>query len=188
MAPVHGACRVKITPLAIPDVLLLQPDIHADDRGFFCETFHAGRFRALTGFAGPFVQDNFSRSAAGVLRGLHFQQGRPQGKLVRVTRGAIFDVAVDLRPGSATLGQWVAAELSELNQLQMWIPPGFAHGLLALEQGADVIYKVTDHHAPELERSIAWDDPELGIAWPLSGPPILSARDRRAMPLSQALR
>lgn len=163
--------------LAIPDVLLLQPQVHADERGFFTECFHAQRFAQITGFAGAFVQDNFSSSRPGVLRGLHYQAQRPQGKLVRVTRGAVFDVAVDMRAHSPTYGRWVGQELSAHNQYQMWIPQGFAHGLLALEQGADVIYKVTDYYVAELQRCIAWDDPTLAITWPLTRPPLLSVRD-----------
>lgn len=178
---------MKILPTAIPDVLLLEPKVFGDSRGFFFESFNQEAFRKATGFSGDFVQDNHSRSAKGVLRGLHYQIEQPQGKLVRVVRGAVFDVAVDLRSASPTFGQWAGAELSEANNLQMWIPPGFAHGFLTLTDSADFLYKTTDYYAPQFERCIAWDDPALAIEWPLAGvSPLLSAKDQAGVLLENA--
>ncbi|UVW27930.1 dTDP-4-dehydrorhamnose 3,5-epimerase [Massilia sp. H6] len=165
------------TPQPIADVLLLEPSVHGDERGFFFESYNARRFEALLGRPVEFVQDSHSKSAENVLRGLHYQIRHPQGKLVRVIAGSVFDVAVDLRRGSPTFGQWAGNVLSAENRRQMWIPPGFAHGFLALSEGAEFVYKSTDYYCPEHERCIAWDDPQLAIAWPLAGAPALSARD-----------
>ncbi|MDB5750581.1 MAG: rmlC [Ramlibacter sp.] len=177
---------MKVTPTAIAEALLLEPKVFGDARGFFLESFNQKVFEAAAGVRLPFVQDNHSRSGQGVLRGLHYQLRQPQGKLVRVARGAVFDVAVDIRRGSATFGRWVGAELSEENQRQMWVPPGFAHGFLVLSPLADFLYKTTDYYAPEHERCIAWDDPAIGIAWPLSAAPQLSAKDRQGQLLAAA--
>jgi dTDP-4-dehydrorhamnose 3,5-epimerase len=168
--------------LALPEVLLLEPTVFGDERGFFLESYHQRGFEAATGLDPAFVQDNHSRSARGVLRGLHYQlPPRAQGKLVRVTAGSVFDVAVDLRRGSASFGQWAGECLSAENHRQMWIPAGFAHGFLVLSDAADFLYKTTDYYSPEHERVVAWDDPDLGIAWPLDGlQPIVSGRDRQA--------
>ncbi|NVJ00279.1 dTDP-4-dehydrorhamnose 3,5-epimerase [Myxococcus sp. AM009] len=175
---------MKVTPLELPDVLLLEPKVFGDDRGFFMEMFHAARFAAV-GIPGPFVQDNYSRSAKGTLRGLHFQEPQAQGKLVQVLAGAVYDVAVDVRRGSPTFGQWVAVELSADNRRQLWIPPGFAHGFCVVSDSADFHYKCTALYAPETERSVAWDDPDLAIAWPVSEP-LLSPKDARAPRLRDA--
>ena len=174
------------TPQAIPDVLLLEPRVHGDERGFFFESFNARRFEQLLGRRVEFVQDSHSKSAPNVLRGLHYQLGHPQGKLVRVIAGSVFDVAVDLRRGSPTFGQWVGHILSADNRHQMWIPPGFAHGFLALSEGAEFVYKSTDYYFPEHERCIAWDDPQLAIGWPLAGAPSVSARDAQGTPFAVA--
>ncbi|PAT34728.1 dTDP-4-dehydrorhamnose 3,5-epimerase [Vandammella animalimorsus] len=175
---------------AIPDVLILEPKVFGDARGFFLESFNARTFAQATGLQLDFVQDNHSRSRKGVLRGLHYQLQQPQGKLVRVVRGAVFDVAVDIRRGSPTFGRWVGVELSEDNQRQLWVPPGLAHGFVVLSDSADFLYKTTDYYAPEHERSIAWNDPDIGIAWPLAEhgieQPQLSEKDARALPLAQA--
>lgn len=178
---------MKITPTAIPDVLILEPKVFGDERGFFMESFNQQAFTAAVGHAFAFVQDNHSRSARGVLRGLHYQMPpHAQGKLVRVTSGSVFDVAVDIRPGSATFGQWVGVELSGSNHKQLWIPPGLAHGFLVLSDSADFLYKTTDYYAPQAERSLRWDDPDLGIAWPDVGmPPVLSGKDAAALSLAQ---
>ncbi|PKO45347.1 MAG: dTDP-4-dehydrorhamnose 3,5-epimerase [Betaproteobacteria bacterium HGW-Betaproteobacteria-3] len=177
---------MKITPTAIPDVLIIEPKVFGDERGFFLESFNQRAFNQATGLDVQFVQDNHSRSARGVLRGLHYQVQQPQGKLVRVVRGAVFDVAVDIREGSLTWGQWVGTELSEGNQRQLWVPPGFAHGFLVTSGSADYLYKTTDYYAPEHERCMAWNDPAIGIQWPLDGPPQLSARDMMARPMASA--
>ena len=170
---------MKTTPTAIPDVLIFEPQVFGDARGFFFESFNQKVFQEATGLNVNFVQDNHSRSAKGVLRGLHYQIDQAQGKLVRVVRGAVFDVAVDLRKSSATFGQWVGVELSESNNRQMWVPPGFAHGFLTLSDSADFLYKTTDYYAPKFERCVAWDDPVLAIAWPLAGlTPKISAKDQ----------
>jgi dTDP-4-dehydrorhamnose 3,5-epimerase len=168
---------VRVEPAAIPGVLIIEPDVHHDARGFFLETYHADRYRQH-GIAGPFVQDNHSRSEIGTLRGLHLQLRRPQAKLVRVIEGQIFDVAVDVRRGSPTFGRWVSAVLSASDFRQVYIPPGFAHGFYVLSASAQVEYKCTDVYAPDDEIGIAWDDPTLSIAWP-PGDRILSDRDRR---------
>jgi dTDP-4-dehydrorhamnose 3,5-epimerase len=175
------------TPTAIADVLILTPRVFGDSRGFFFESFNQQDFNAATGTQHSFVQDNHSRSARGVLRGLHFQVQRPQGKLVRVVHGAVFDVAVDIRPGSPTLGQWVGVELSSDKQQQLWVPPGLAHGFLTLTEHAEFLYKTTDYYAPEHERCIAWNDPQLAIQWPLSGTPTLSGKDQQGISLAQWL-
>ncbi len=179
---------MKVIPTAIPGALIIEPKVFGDARGFFYESFNQQAFDAATGTRFSFVQDNHSRSAKGVLRGLHYQLApRAQGKLVRVVRGAVFDVAVDLRRSSPTFGQWVGAELSEENQRQFWIPPGFAHGFLVLSESADFLYKTTDYYSPEQERCIAWDDPAIGISWPDAGlAPQLSAKDQQGRALAQA--
>ncbi len=177
---------MNVVTTAIPDLLILEPKVFGDDRGFFFESFNARRFAELTGVQAHFVQDNHSRSARNVLRGLHYQIQQAQGKLVRVTEGAVFDVAVDLRRSSATFGKAVAVELSAQNKRQMWIPPGFAHGFVVTSDSADFLYKTTDYWAPEHERALLWNDPVLGIDWPLSGEPLLSAKDLLGKPLAEA--
>ena len=170
---------MKLLPTTIPDVLLLEPRVFGDDRGFFFESFNAKTFAKLSGLEVVFVQDNHSRSAKNVLRGLHYQIRQPQGKLVRVVAGEVFDVAVDIRRASPTFGQWFGALLSAENKRQMWVPEGFAHGFLVLSDNAEFLYKTTDTWAAEHERCIAWNDPDLGIAWPLDGAtPLLSDKDR----------
>lgn len=176
---------MQATRLAIPDVILLEPRVFGDDRGFFMETFNQRDFEATTGLRPHFVQDNHSRSQRGVLRGLHYQIRQPQGKLVRVVSGEIFDVAVDLRRRSPTFGRWLGCVLSADNKRQMWIPEGFAHGFLVLSESADVLYKATDYYAPAHERCLAWNDPSVGIEWPLEGiQPLLSAKDQGGLPLT----
>jgi dTDP-4-dehydrorhamnose 3,5-epimerase len=175
-----------VTPAAIPDVLILEPKVFGDARGFFYESFNARDFAQATGLNVQFVQDNHSKSAQGVLRGLHYQIQHPQGKLVRVTQGEVFDVVVDLRRSSATFGQWVGAHLSADNHRQLWVPPGFAHGFVVLSQSAEFLYKTTDYWYPEHERSLLWNDPELGIDWPLAGPPQLAAKDQAGQRLLDA--
>ena len=180
---------VTVTPTAIADVLILEPRVFGDARGFFFESFNQRDFEAATGLQGvTFVQDNHSRSARGVLRGLHYQvPPHAQGKLVRVVRGAVFDVAVDIRPGSPTYGRWVGVELSESNHRQLWLPPGLAHGFLTLSLEADFLYKTTDYYSPAHERCIRWDDPALAIEWPLGGrAPVLSEKDARGQPFGAA--
>jgi dTDP-4-dehydrorhamnose 3,5-epimerase len=169
----------------IPDVLLLEPKVFGDDRGFFLESYNK-RELEQAGITAEFVQDNHSRSARNVLRGLHYQIRQPQGKLVRVVAGEVFDVAVDLRRSSPTFGKWVGFNLSADNKRIAWIPPGFAHGFLVLSEYADFLYKTTDYYAPEHERSILWNDPDIGIHWPLNGEPILSAKDRTGQRLKDA--
>ena len=168
---------MHITPTSIPDVLLLTPKVFGDSRGFFFESFNQLAFEAAIGRSVHFVQDNHSRSGRGVLRGLHYQVEQPQGKLVRVVAGAVFDVAVDIRPGSPTFGRWVGMELSADNKQQLWIPPGLAHGFLVLSETAEFLYKTTDYYAPVHERCILWSDPVLDIRWPLAEPPMLSGKD-----------
>jgi len=171
----------------IDGVLLLEPKVFGDARGFFFESFNARRFEELAGVHPAFVQDNHSRSARGVLRGLHYQIRQPQGKLVRVVAGEVFDVAVDLRRSSSTFGQWFGHRLSAENKLQLWIPAGFAHGFVVLSESADFLYKTTDYWAPEHERCIAWNDPDLAIDWPLAGtPPLVSAKDAQGVPFRDA--
>lgn len=169
---------MKATSLSIPDVLLIEPKVFGDDRGFFFESFNQEKFCSITGVDTDFVQDNHSRSEMGVLRGLHYQlPPKAQGKLVRVIAGEVFDVAIDIRHGSPTFGRWVGQRLSAENKLQMWIPAGLAHGFLVLSKSAEFLYKTTDYYAPELERSIRWNDPDIGIEWPIAATPLLSAKD-----------
>lgn len=172
---------MKVTATAIPDVKLIEPDVYGDARGFFMESWNRRSFRAM-GLDLDFVQDNHSRSSRGILRGLHYQVKHPQGKLVRVTSGRVFDVAVDLRVDSPTLGRWVGEELCADNHRMLWVPPGFAHGFYVLSDSADFLYKTTDYYMPEHERAIRWDDGDLAIAWPLLGgePPLLADKDRNA--------
>lgn len=179
---------MKVIPTDLPGMLVIEPQVFFDGRGFFLESFNTRDFVQTTGVSAEFVQDNHSRSSRGVLRGLHYQIGQPQGKLVRVVQGKVFDVAVDLRRSSATFLKWVGVELTEDNRRQLWIPPGFAHGFLVLSEFADVLYKTTDYYAAEHERCIRWDDPDLAIAWPLAGgdEPLLSARDCRGLASAQA--
>jgi len=178
---------VKFTPTEIPDVILIEPDVFGDNRGFFMETWHAEKF-AAGGIAADFVQDNHSRSSHGILRGLHYQVTKPQGKLVRVLGGEVFDVAVDLRKNSATFGQWVGMHLSEDNKKMLWIPPGFAHGFYVISEQADFFYKCTHFYVPEYERAIRWDDPDFGIDWPLvdGNPPVLAPKDAAASAFKDA--
>ena len=175
-----------VTPTAIPDVLILEPKVFGDSRGFFFESFNAQDFANSTGLDVSFVQDNHSRSAQGVLRGLHYQLQQAQGKLVRVVRGSVFDVAVDIRKSSPTFGKWVGCELSEDNHRQFWVPPGFAHGFVVLSSSADFLYKTTDYYAPQQERCIAWNDPQIGIEWPANISPLLSAKDAAGLSLGAA--
>jgi dTDP-4-dehydrorhamnose 3,5-epimerase len=175
---------MKATATAIPGVLILDPTVYEDERGFFFESFNEATFAAAVGGPVAFVQDNHSRSRRHVLRGLHHQMPQPQGKLVRVVQGAVFDVAADIRPGSPTYGAWVGVELTADNRRQLWIPPGLAHGFLVLSDVADVLYKTTTYFLREGDRSIAWNDPTLAVAWPLTAEPILSAKDATALPLT----
>ena len=175
---------MKVTATAIPDVLIIEPKMFGDSRGFFFESFNQRDFNAATGTDFSFVQDNHSRSVKGVLRGLHYQFKQPQGKLVRVIRGTVFDVAVDIRPASPTFGTWAGVELSEQDNRQIWLPPGLAHGFLVLSDSADFLYKTTEYYAPEHERSLLWSDPALGIRWPLMGEPFLSIKDQNGLMLS----
>lgn len=175
--------KLHVTPTDLPEVLLVEPPVFRDERGFFTEAYNQADFTAATGLAPSFVQDNHSRSAHAVLRGLHYQSRQPQGKLVRVLQGRIWDVAVDMRRSSPRLGHWTGIELDADSARQVWIPPGFAHGFLVLSDSADVLYKTTDYRAAGFEHTIAWNDPELGIGWPLdrlAGPPRLSPRDAQA--------
>ena len=173
---------MKVTRTTVPDVMLIEPRVFGDARGFFFESFNQRAFVQATGVEAQFVQDNHSKSAHGVLRGLHYQIQQPQGKLVRVVRGTVWDVAVDIRRSSPTFGQWVGAELSEDNQHQLWVPPGFAHGFVVLSECADFLYKTTDYYSPAHERAIRWDDPAIGIEWPLAAhgiaEPVLSDKDK----------
>ena len=179
---------MKVIPTAIADVLILEPSVFGDSRGFFLESFNRKAFGAITGLDVDFVQDNHSRSARGILRGLHYQIRRPQGKLVRVVRGAVFDVSVDLRRSSPTFGQWVGVELTEDNHRQLWVPPGFAHGFYVLSDLADFLYKTTDYYFPEHERSLSWNDSTIAISWPLEQgtEPVVSEKDKNAEKLAQA--
>jgi len=178
---------MQFIPTAIPDVIEIVPQVFGDERGFFMETYQARRF-AEAGIPHAFVQDNHSRSRQGTLRGLHYQVRQPQGKLVRVILGEIFDVVVDLRLSSPTFSQWVGLTLSAHNKHQLWVPPGFAHGFYVLSEWAEVVYKTTDYYAPEWERSMLWNDAEIGVAWPIPAgqTPVLSARDMQGLPFSQA--
>jgi dTDP-4-dehydrorhamnose 3,5-epimerase len=177
---------MKATPCVIPDVMLLEPKVFGDDRGFFFESFNQAAFEAAIGIRVTFVQDNHSRSAKHVLRGLHYQIQKPQGKLIRVVRGEVFDVAVDISKGSSTFGQWVGETLSAENKRQLWVPEGFAHGFVVLSDTAECLYKTTDYYAPEHERCIAWNDSTIGIQWPLDGRPVLSTKDRQGKSLAEA--
>ena len=169
---------MQVTATDLPEVMIIEPKVFGDARGFFLESFNAKAFAEATGVDLPFVQDNHSRSAQGVLRGLHYQIKQAQGKLVRVVRGSVFDVAVDVRRSSPNFGRWVGVELTEDNNRQLWVPPGFAHGFLVLSASADFLYKTTDYYAPEHERSVLWNDPAIGIDWPLLGEPLLSGKDK----------
>ena len=175
---------MKVIPTEIPDVVVLEPILYADSRGYFLETYNEQSFEAL-GIAERFVQDNQSYSRRGVLRGLHFQVERAQGKLVRAVAGEVFDVAVDLRKESATFGKWAGTRLSSMNHQMIWIPKGFAHGFYTLSESAEVAYKVTDFYAPQHERTLLWNDPDVAIQWPLKGEPILSDRDRAGIRLKE---
>ncbi|MGZ8291017.1 MAG: dTDP-4-dehydrorhamnose 3,5-epimerase [Telluria sp.] len=177
---------MKVTPTSIPEVLVFEPRVFGDDRGFFFESYNARIFSELTGLPAHFVQDNHSRSAKNVLRGLHYQIRQPQGKLVRVVHGSIFDVVVDIRRSSPFFGRWIGVELSAENRRQLWVPPGFAHGFLVTSDSAECLYKTTDYWSPEHERSILWNDPELAIDWPLSGEPMLSGKDSQGKLLAEA--
>jgi dTDP-4-dehydrorhamnose 3,5-epimerase len=177
---------MKVTPTDLPEVLLLEPRVFGDDRGFFMESWNARAFREATGLDVAFVQDNHSYSTRNVLRGIHYQVVRPQGKLVRVVTGSVFDVAVDLRRSSSTFGRWVGCELSAQNKLQMWIPPGFGHGFVVLSASADFLYKTTDYWIGQYDRTVRWDDPKLAIDWPLQGAPVLAAKDAAAPLLAAA--
>ena len=180
---------LKVTPTRLPEVLIIEPKVFGDERGFFMESFNQAAFDQATGLALRFVQDNHSRSAHAVLRGLHYQIRQPQGKLVRVTSGKVFDVAVDLRRSSPRLGQWAGVELSAENKRQLWIPPGFAHGFVVLSDNADFLYKTTDYYAPQFERALAWNDPRVAIGWPLAElgrPPTLSGKDAAAPKWNEA--
>jgi dTDP-4-dehydrorhamnose 3,5-epimerase len=175
---------LKVTPTNIPEVLLIEPKVFGDERGFFFESFNQAKFEEAIGRKVSFVQDNHSKSVKNVLRGLHYQIRQPQDKLVRVVQGEVFDVAVDIRKSSPTFGQWVCEILSADNKKQLWVPKGFAHGFVVLSDTAEFLYKTTDFWAPEFERSIAWNDPEIAIAWPFSGEPSLSGKDKLAGALS----
>ena len=177
---------MQVVQTAIPEVLIIEPQVFGDERGFFFESFNQQKFESLTGVKANFVQDNHSKSAVNVLRGLHYQIQQPQGKLVRVVAGEVFDVAVDLRRQSKTFGKWVGVVLSGENKRQLWVPPGFAHGFVVLKDGTEFLYKTTDYYAPQHERCIRWDDPEIGIEWPLAGEPVLSGKDKLGLALSQA--
>ncbi|MBA4141410.1 MAG: dTDP-4-dehydrorhamnose 3,5-epimerase [Nitrosospira sp.] len=179
---------MKALSTPVPDVLIIEPKVFGDSRGFFFESFNQKNFARATGLDVHFVQDNHSRSAHGVLRGLHYQIRQPQGKLVRVVRGAVFDVAVDIRKSSSTFGRWVGVELTEDNFRQLWVPPGFAHGFYVLSDSADFLYKTTDYYVPEFERSIRWNDRAISISWPIGAdvPPIVSSKDANAGNLADA--
>ncbi|AOZ13588.1 dTDP-4-dehydrorhamnose 3,5-epimerase [Pseudomonas lundensis] len=177
---------MKTTPLDIPDVVRFEPKVFGDDRGFFFESFNHRQFEDAIGRSVQFVQDNHSRSVKGVLRGLHYQLHRAQGKLVRVVHGEVFDVAVDIRRSSPTFGKWVGSYLSAENKHQLWVPEGFAHGFVVLSDSAEFLYKTTDYYAPEHERCISWNDPAIGIDWPLKGEPALSGKDRQGKCLADA--
>lgn len=178
---------MKATPTALPEVLIIEPDVFGDARGFFLESFNQKSFNQITGLDVQFVQDNHSHSQQGVLRGLHYQIQQPQGKLVRVVRGAVFDVAVDIRRSSPTFGQWAGTELTEQNQRLLWIPPGFAHGFYVLSEYADFLYKTTSYYAPEFERCIVWNDAAIAIPWPVGSlQPVISDKDRKGVTLAEA--
>jgi len=175
---------MNVIQTEIPDVVVIEPVVHGDERGFFLETFQARRYSEVAEIGLTFVQDNYSRSAEGVLRGLHFQKLRPQGKLVRVVRGEVYDVAVDIREGSPTFGRWFGTILNEDNKKQLWVPPGFAHGFVVLSDIADFEYKCTDYYDPADEGCLAWDDPDIGIEWPVDSP-VLSSKDQEGLLLAE---
>lgn len=177
---------MQIHKTDLPEVLVIEPKVFGDDRGFFYESFNQRRFEELIGLQPQFVQDNHSRSARNVLRGLHYQIQQPQGKLVRAIAGEVFDVAVDIRRGSKNFGKWTGVLLSAENKRQMWIPEGFAHGFLVLSDSAEFVYKTTNYYAPQYERAIRWDDPDIGISWPLQGVPLLSTKDEAGAALAEA--
>lgn len=177
---------MKVTPTSMPEVLVFEPTVFGDDRGFFYESYNAHQFSQMTGLSVNFVQDNHSRSARNVVRGLHYQIRQPQGKLVRVIAGAIFDVVVDIRASSPFFGRWIGVELSAENRRQLWVPPGFAHGFVVTSEAAECLYKTTDYWSPEHERSILWNDPALAIEWPLAGEPMLSGKDSHGTLLADA--
>ena len=177
---------MKATPQSIPEVILFEPKVFGDERGFFFESFNHARFEEAVGRPVRFVQDNHSKSIKGVLRGLHYQVQQAQGKLVRVVQGEVFDVAVDIRRSSPTFGKWVGAHLTAENKHQLWVPEGFAHGFVVLSETAEFLYKTTDYYAPAHERSILWNDPDLRIQWPISSDPTLSSKDSNATRLNQA--
>ena len=177
---------MNVIPTNLPEVLIIEPKVFGDDRGFFYESFNAKKFAELTGIELPFVQDNHSMSAKNILRGLHYQIQQAQGKLVRVVSGEVFDVAVDLRKSSPRFGQWTGVTLSANNQRQLWIPPGFAHGFVVTSDKAEFLYKTTDYWAPEFERSLMWNDPAIGIEWPITEAPVLSGKDQVAKLLADA--
>ena len=177
---------MKAIPTALPDLLIVEPEVFGDARGFFMESFNQKTFTQITGLDIQFVQDNHSRSAKGVLRGLHYQIRQPQGKLVRTVRGAVFDVVVDIRKSSPAFGRWLGVTLTEDNHRQLWVPTGFAHGFVVLSDTADVLYKTTDYYAPQFERCIRWNDPAIGIEWPCPEEPHLSAKDDAAVTLQNA--
>jgi dTDP-4-dehydrorhamnose 3,5-epimerase len=177
---------MKVQSTAIPEVLIMEPEVYGDDRGYFFESFNARAFEQATGFKPEFVQDNHSKSVKNVLRGMHYQIKQPQGKLVRVVQGEVFDVAVDLRKSRKTFGQWVGVHLTAKNKKQLWIPEGFAHGFVVLSETAEFLYKTTDYYAPKYERSLLWSDPALGINWPIKEEPILTTKDAVAQLLADA--
>ena len=177
---------MQVTRLAMPDVLLIEPKVFGDDRGFFFESFNQAQFEAAIGKKVNFVQDNHSKSSKNVLRGLHYQIQNPQGKLVRVVSGEVFDVAVDVRKSSPTFGQWVGAILSEENKKLLWVPVGFAHGFVTLSESAEFLYKTTDYYSPQYERAILWNDTQIGIEWPFQDKPILSNKDQQGLSLIDA--
>ena len=177
---------MDVIQTTIPDVFIIEPKVFGDDRGFFMESFNEKTFKQKTGVTASFVQDNHSRSTKNVLRGLHYQIKQAQGKLVRVVSGEVYDVAVDIRKSSPTFGQWVGCLLTESNKKQFWVPPGFAHGFVVLSDTADFLYKTTDYYAPEYERAILWNDPQLNIDWKIEGEPVLSAKDKAGLPLEKA--
>jgi dTDP-4-dehydrorhamnose 3,5-epimerase len=170
---------MKILQTELPDVLIIEPKVFGDSRGFFFESFNQRAFREMTGLTADFVQDNHSRSLQNVLRGLHYQIRQPQGKLVRVISGEVFDVAIDIRRSSPTFGKWVSDYLSAENKKQIWVPPGFAHGFLVISETAEFLYKTTDYYAPEHERCIRWNDPVLNVQWPTTGDPLVSGKDEK---------
>ena len=177
---------MEIISTEIPDVIMIEPTVYGDDRGFFYESYNKKRFEEATGTTADFVQDNHSKSNKGVLRGLHYQIKQAQGKLVRVISGKVLDVAVDIRKSSSTFGHWVGIELSEENKRQLWMPPGFAHGFVVLSESAEFLYKTTDYYAPEYERCIRWDDADLSIDWQISGEPLVSEKDTKGVSLNKA--